>query len=351
MNFKKFIGTFACIILIVSGICYNQTSVVSRNFEFTYSVIFKPTNGKKFEAWIPYPQTNEVQNISNVRIKTDLDYKILDEETHGNKYIYLYSSNGLQAQSSFDLVFKVSREEHSITKYSNVNEFNYLSGSLQVLVGNAFENIIDENLLTDSDIKGVYDFVKKGMHYGKPTSRDNIYFNEPWLSNDELYGLKQVSRDDVLKYYQDAEKSGSMYTFGNGSSMYACDIGVGNCTDYHSYFMSLCRTMDVPSRFHMGFSIPNGNEGEIKGYHCWADYYVDSLGWAPVDISEADKNPNMADYFFGTVCENRVEFMVGRDFVLKNYNAGKVNIFIYPLLEVDDVKSSNFSKSFYYKNL
>ena len=62
MNFKKFIGTFACIVLVVSGICYNQTSVVSRNFEFTYSVIFKPTNGKKFEAWIPYPQKNEVQN-------------------------------------------------------------------------------------------------------------------------------------------------------------------------------------------------------------------------------------------------------------------------------------------------
>ena len=27
------------------------------------------------------------------------------------------------------------------------------------------------------------------------------------------------------------------YTFGNGNSIYACDIGVGNCTDYHSYFI------------------------------------------------------------------------------------------------------------------
>ena len=147
------------------------------------------------------------------------------------------------------------------------------------------------------------------------------------------------------------KKTGSMYTFGNGSSMYACDVGVGNCTDYHSYFISLCRTIQIPSRFHMGFSIPDENEGEIKGYHCWADYYVDPSAWAPVDISEADKNPNMTDYFFGTVCENRVEFMVGRDFVLENYNAGKVNIFIYPLLEIDDIKSSDFSKTFYYKNL
>ena len=113
----------------------------------------------------------------------------------------------MQNESSFDLAFEVSRKEHSITKYPNVNESNYLSASLQVPIGNAFENIIDENLLTRNNIKGVYDFVKEGMHYGKPTSRDNIYFNEPWLSNNELYGLKQVSRDDVLKYYQDAEKN------------------------------------------------------------------------------------------------------------------------------------------------
>ena len=99
MNFKKFIGIFVCITLIVSGIYYNQARVVTRNFEFTYSVIFKQTNGKKFEAWIPNPQTNEVQNISNVRIKTELDYKILDEEAHGNKYIYLYSSNILYISS------------------------------------------------------------------------------------------------------------------------------------------------------------------------------------------------------------------------------------------------------------
>ena len=156
MNFKKFIGIFVCITLIVGGIYYNQASVVTRNFEFTYSVIFKPTNGKKFESWIPYPQTNEVQNISNVRIKTELNYEILNEEVHGNKYVYLYSSNGLQNESSFDLAFEVSRKEHSITKYPNVNESNYLLASLQVPVGNAFENIIDENLLTDSDIKGEF---------------------------------------------------------------------------------------------------------------------------------------------------------------------------------------------------
>jgi len=101
----------------------------------------------------------------------------------------------------------------------------------------------------------------------------------------------------------------------------------------------------------MGFPIPDGEEGKVGGYHCWADYYVDNQGWFPVDISEADKDPSRSEYFFGTVCNNRVEMMVGRDFKLDGYEANLVNIFIYPLLEIDDKDSNSFKKHFSYKNL
>ncbi|SVC42404.1 uncharacterized protein METZ01_LOCUS295258, partial [marine metagenome] len=132
---------------------------------------------------------------------------------------------------------------------------------------------------------------------------------------------------------------------GNGNSIYACNIGVGNCTDYHSYFMSLSRTMDIPARFHMGFSIPNGVSGQVDGYHCWADYYVKGEGWYPIDISEADKNPKKEDYFFEKLDYNRVEFSTGRDLDLYNYKK-HINFFIYPLVE-----GTTFIKSFNYRNI
>jgi transglutaminase-like putative cysteine protease len=115
--------------------------------------------------------------------------------------------------------------------------------------------------------------------------------------------------------------------------------------------MSLSRTLEVPARFHMGFPIPDKSEGIVGGYHCWADYYVEGQGWTPVDISEADKAPEKTDYFFGNVTESRVEMMVGRDFELKGYDQGVINLFIYPLLEIEDELSKSFSKSFSYKNL
>ena len=109
--------------------------------------------------------------------------------------------------------------------------------------------------------------------------------------------------------------------------------------------------MGIPTRFHMGFSIPLVESGKVNGYHCWADYYVEGKGWYPVDISEADKDPNKKDYYFGTLDNNRIEMIVGRDIILEGYNHGPINLFIYPIMEINDHKSFSFSKYFSYNEL
>ena len=56
----------------------------------------------------------------------------------------------------------------------------------------------------------------------------------------------------------------------------------------------------------------------------------------PVDISEANKNPAMREYYFGNLTENRVSFSEGRDLVLVPKQDGPaLNFFIYPYIEVD----------------
>ena len=246
-----------------------------------------------------------------------------------------------------------------ITQYNNVLSQNYGKGTNNRIVpeGNVFQDIITEQNLNKNNVRDIYDYVLSGMHYGKPKSatEEDLYYSgknpktgNPWLPSNQVFGRKEVSKDDVVNLYLTSQDNKTDYIFGNGNSIYACDIGVGNCTDYHSYFISLCRTLNIPSRFHIGFSIPNKeseSEGKIAGYHCWADYYIDGEGWAPVDISEADKDTSKIDYFFGALDENRIEFTVGRDFSLRNLDE-PVNFFVYPI-----VKGSNFTKSFSYKNL
>ena len=353
-------------------LCVNKNSKVSvqskatsgtgnfRSFEFTYSIELEPAINKKLELWVPVPQNNSAQSISDIIIDTQgLSYELRDEDYHGNKYLYVYSDDGIKDSKLITLNFSVKREEHHNVKYDNISNDKYLKPSEMVPTGAMFKNIISDNNLNNQDMRSVYDFVLNGMHYGKPTddknSKNYKYIHggknpntgHEWLPDDITYGLKNKTKDELVE----SQKKDEKYAYGNGNSLYACDIGVGNCTDYHSYFISVSRTMDVPARFHMGFPIPNGDEGSVGGYHCWADYYVDNEGWYPVDISEADKDPSRIDYFFGTVCENRVDMMIGRDFNLDGYEQNPVNLFIYPLLEINDKESNSFMKTFFYKNL
>ena len=329
-----------------------------RTFEFTYDVELESTDGKKLELWIPVPQSSVVQSITDLSIDTQgMNYELKDEDYHGNKYLYILEENGINESKTVSMTFNVVREEQQNIKNNDVDNEKYLKSSRMVPVGQMFKAVIEENNLKSDNIRELYDFVLNGMHYGKPTDDKNSgnykYIHggknpktgKEWLPSNITYGLKNKSKDELVKSQKDN------YAYGNGNSVYACDIGVGNCTDYHSYFISLSRTMGVPARFHMGFPIPSGDEGIVKGYHCWADYYIDGKGWYPIDISEADKDPNKIEYFFGTVDESRVEMMVGRDFELDGYGSNPANLFIYPLLEVDDEVSKKFKKKFSFRNL
>jgi hypothetical protein len=92
----------------------------------------------------------------------------------------------------------------------------------------------------------------------------------------------------------------------------------------------------LPAKFEIGFPLPEKRgQGEIAGYHCWAFFKPQGKGWVPVDVSEANKNPKMRDYYFGNLTEDRVTFSMGRDIDLVPKQAGKpLNFFIYPHVEV-----------------
>jgi transglutaminase-like putative cysteine protease len=78
---------------------------------------------------------------------------------------------------------------------------------------------------------------------------------------------------DRMKY----DKSGTGW--GRGDAQYACDVKTGNCTDFHAYFIALARSIGIPARFAIGFTIPaETNEGRITGYHCWADFMPTANG-------------------------------------------------------------------------
>jgi transglutaminase-like putative cysteine protease len=164
------------------------------------------------------------------------------------------------------------------------------------------------------------------------------------MIKDRLLKDKRLPRDEMAaaRVLYDAVNSHMRYSkegtgWGQGDSVWACENGFGNCSDFHSLFISLARAYQIPAKFEIGFSLPEKRgEGMIAGYHCWAKFRPAGEGWVPVDISEANKDPKRTDYYFGNLTEDRVTFSTGRDLVLEPRQEGEpLNFFVYPYVEVN----------------
>ena len=151
---------------------------------------------------------------------------------------------------------------------------------------------------------------------------------------------------DYIFHNMRYDKSGAGW--GRGDALWACDAHHGNCTDFHSLFISMARAEHIPARFQIGFPLPEDKpQGMIPGYHCWAEFYVDGVGWVPVDISEAWLDPARYNYYFGAIDASRVRFSTGRDLTLQPAQAGPpVNYFVYPYVELDGRPYEDAQKTF-----
>lgn len=140
--------------------------------------------------------------------------------------------------------------------------------------------------------------------------------------------------------------------WGNGDTFWACNARYGNCSDFHSLFISLARSEGIPARFEIGFPIPEDDAGgEIGGYHCWVQYYLPETDWFPIDASEAFKHPEKRELFYGTHPADRIHFSTGRDLRLGDaHRDAPLNYFVYPYVDVEGRRFEGaIEKSFSYR--
>jgi len=73
---------------------------------------------------------------------------------------------------------------------------------------------------------------------------------------------------------------------GLGGALFALENGYGECGDYAALFVALCRASGIPARPVVGqWALP-----ENGSYHVWAEFYLQDVGWVPVDPSFGPKN-------------------------------------------------------------
>ncbi len=255
-------------------------------------------------VWLPTPAVSAHQRVLSSAIDSPWAYR-RTRDANGNRFVYLEPGGGKPDSSEVVMRFVVERLPHdgiaksSITPDAPLDPRRYLGGLRRIpLEGKVKENArrAGADVATDAQrIRAYYDHVTATMTYSK-------------------HGVG----------------------WGRGDAVWACDARYGNCTDFHSVLIGMCRSQGIAARFVMGYSIAADKAtSQIHGYHCWAEAYNRDFGWLPMDASEAWKEKRLDDYF-GRLPSNRVEYTVGRDLVLEPPQAaGPLNYIIHPYVEVD----------------
>ncbi|MCP5102686.1 MAG: redoxin domain-containing protein, partial [bacterium] len=300
------------------------------DFELKYTAAINniPAGVKHMRIWIPYPQSDENQEIFRIKINSAYTSHIYRENEHGNKFLYFEIANPPAGNLEIGMEilarrFAVtasdrSRKTSEFPDRENPNPALYLAGNLDKTADIAYLKKITGKLLKGKKthkekIRALYEYVYKNIDYSKDVPG---------------YGTGDVSR--------------------------VCNVGSGNCVDFHSLFVALASTAGIIAREVGNIDVPleEGTPNYCKAnYHCSAEVYVPGSGWFPVDISHAKKGKlgkkEAKEFYYGSLDNLRLKIGHGRNVLLAKHPGKKrLNRLLHrPYVEIDDKEYPDVSVS------
>jgi transglutaminase-like putative cysteine protease len=286
--------------------------------ELTYSVSVTnlPAGTDSAYAWIPLPLSDDYQQLRGYSVAGDVPCELVSEPTYGNRFLR-FNLKGVTGTTHFAVTYDVLRWPQQVG-----------AGGAAMLDPVSRERYTGPNALIPLSGPPADEARRVAGGESDPLARARLLYD---------HIVATVAYD----------KGGEGW--GRGDALYACDVRAGNCTDFHSLFIGEARSLGIPARFTIGLPVPlDAPAGEIGGYHCWAEFWLDDRGWVPVDASEAAKHPERREALFGSLPADRVAFTRGRDYALPGASSGPTNFLIYPYVEVDGQPFASVEQSFAY---
>ncbi len=309
---KIVIGSFMVMLAVSPAVARERKGTVI--FEFS---LMAPADAKEVRLWVPYPQTDGNQQITDVSVTGNFTSKSLSKEPKSGTPSLFAEWKGPMAERKLTYSFTALRKE-VITK-----DFPKTEGPVPA----EMKPYLDLSHLGNSGkrVKEIAAEITKGRTTVLAKARavyDWIVENMRRDPNVKGCGLGEIDRLLVEKG--------------------------GKCADIHTVFTAFARAAGVPTREIYGIRMHKEKEGDItKFQHCWVEFFLPGYGWVIADPADVlkfklEKNPtpdelkSKAEYFFGAVDENRVQLSMGDHVVLDPaLKAGELLYFMYPYAEAD----------------
>lgn len=99
----------------------------------------------------------------------------------------------------------------------------------------------------------------------------------------------------------------------------ALEAGSGDCSEYSSVFVALCRAAGIPAQVVVGYVV----DWHTTPLHAWAEVYLEDLGWVQFDPTYADRGrysfTNLGNVYLGLYEGHSDELLDGHPFSRYRY--------------------------------
>ena len=192
----------------------------TRTFQFTYAgkvTELKP--GQSARVWLPLPQSNPEQIVVIQQTKVPGDFQIDKDRTYGNQILHFTGKANEKGEIPFEIVVKAARKEVKTDVQANLT-----------VKPSEDPSLLDRFLKPDALV---------------PTSGKSLeLIKDQKLPADQFQAAKVLY--DVVNNHMKYSKEGKGW--GRGDSEWACDSKFGNCTDFHSLFISMARGNKIAAK-------------------------------------------------------------------------------------------------------
>jgi transglutaminase-like putative cysteine protease len=336
---------FSAFLLLAAGCAGGERPMAMQGRQATFDVrhelkVIVPDGAKKLRLWFTMPQNDAASKVSGFKVEAPFPHRV-EKDSEGNSSVYVEVADPKVKDFTIVETFTITRSE----VLSGVNaaktrpyEASDLAGKEKYLAANTHVIIDDRIRKISAEVVGgeknpvvaarkLYDWTLKNIDY--------------WVKDPKTRKASPV-----------------------GSTEYCMTSKTGNCTDFHSLWMSLARAAGIPTRLIYGsfFKLELDGQDADQSYHCWPEFFVPNVGWVPHDVAVADiyadtyeinkdnevlvrrttadgyKGPDASkvEYYFGNIEERRVVWSVGRDLTLSpKQDGGPVNALAKAYVEVD----------------
>ena len=286
-------------------------NVTAMEFDVSYAteVSTLPSDCELLRVWMPLPPPSTSQGIEGLQISCPVPYEIRTDSVYGNEFAFV--------ETTPDAVPFVLKAKYRITRAQGRIEPATLSEAQRTKYME-----LTPRVKVSEDIRAF---------------AANVAGNE---TSAMVVGRRIYDAINEMLSYDN-----SIPGCGTGDTEWIFKHKNGKCDDYHSLFMAMMISRGIPVRWEQGFPLPYPSsdnviagslEGDCSGAHCWASFYDEDVGWVPVDVSEADKHPELAEFFFGKLTPNRFKISEGREIVFDPPQGGDpLNSLAFAYAEAD----------------